>query len=413
MLNFLHAIAINLYVAVIHIAALFNKRARAFIAERKKFKLHAPLFDQKTKVVLFHCASLGEFEQAEPFISRWKQTFPEWKLVISFYSPSGFNHVYQKYPADAVLYLPFDTRKRMVKFIHYINPNVVCIVKNEFWPSFLQALQKKNIPVYSIYTWFSDPNKYFSGPFTSFYRNMFLAFTHFYPASINSEQALSANGFSNVKLVGDGRIEKGLQVRNQVFNAPVLAAFSKDHKVMCLGSSYQKEEQLIFTYLNKYPGRIKIIIAPHQIDQERLDQIKDLYGDQSILHSQATRENVKTKNLLIIDSIGILKFVYRYAELAFIGGGFGHGLHNYMEALVYKIPIFIGPNYQKSDHHIQSLIEKGIISPIPDFSTFEKEMDNILTKNPRNLANQIAHYLSQQVMGSESLLKHIKDQGSV
>ena len=339
--------------------------------------------DRNAKYIWFHASSLGEFEQGRPMMEKIKAEHPEYKILLTFFSPSGYEVRKNYNGADVICYLPFDTPYRVKKFLNLANPSIAVFIKYEFWGNYLQELKHRNIPVYIISSIFRRDQLFFQW-FGYPYRKMLYCFTHLFVQDDRSAALLKEFGITNVTVTGDTRFDRVLDVRNQARELSPVEHFvcegGKEKKLtLVAGSSWPQDEEILIPYFNEHP-EMKLIIAPHEIHREHLMYIESLLKRPSVrlsdvFHDQSLAEG---KDCLIVDSFGLLSSIYRYGTIAYIGGGFGAGIHNTLEAAVYGIPVLFGPKYHKFKE-AKDLIKVGGGFSVSDKQSFCEKMDELLT----------------------------------
>ena len=335
------------------------------------------MIDRQASYIWFHAASLGEFEQGRPMIEAIRKHYPAYRVLLTFFSPSGYE-VRKNYDgADVICYLPFDTPYKVRKFIHLANPAIAVFIKYEFWLNYLSELKKRNIKTYLISAVFR-PNQLFFKWYGQWYRKALLCYEQLFVQDEASKKLLADYGIEHVEVCGDTRFDRVLEIRHSARLLPEMEIFSQGGKpVLVVGSSWPEDEALIIPYFNFYP-EIKLIIAPHEIHREHLLYIQSLLNRPSVRSSEATEETLRTNDCLIIDSFGMLSSIYRYGNIAYIGGGFGRGIHNTLEAAVYGIPVIFGPRFQKFKEAGKLLACGGGFS-VDSFTSFSNCMDNLIS----------------------------------
>lgn len=379
----IYSLVIHLYAFVVALIAPFHRKAR--LMRMGQWKTNAILrskIDPNARYIWFHASSLGEFEQGRPLIENIKADHPGYKILLTFFSPSGYE-VRKKYEgADVICYLPFDTPYRVKKFLNLANPAIAVFIKYEFWSNYLNELKAREIPVYIISAIFR-PQQLFFKWYGRSYRQVLSCFTHLFVQDEQSRELLAAYGFTKVTVAGDTRFDRVLAVRRkaQVIDLVQQFAGSRDENqqtVLVAGSSWPQDEEILIHYFNTHP-EIKLIIAPHEIHKEHLLGISALLKRRSVRLSEATSgENVKDADCLIIDSFGLLSSIYRYGHIAYIGGGFGAGIHNVLEAAVYEIPVVFGPKFQKFKE-AKDLLRSGGAFVVSDQDSFDRCMNDLLS----------------------------------
>ena len=344
----MYTIGIYLYMLAVKLAALFgHKKAERLIeGHREIFSLLEKGIKEGKDYVWFHASSLGEFEQGRPLIEKFRATHPEYRVVLTFFSPSGYRSARNYQQADVVCYLPFDTPANVRRFLNIVNPKMVFFVKYEFWLNYLSALKKRNIPTYIVSSIFRKEQVFFRW-WGGFYRKALHCFTHLFVQNESSKELLASIGVKNVTVVGDTRFDRVAKIAEQAHLLPLVASFVEDgKKIFIAGSSWGPDEDVYIPYFNRTSGW-KLIIASHEVNEERIKQIEEQVRGLCVRYTQATIEEVRSAKCLIIDCFGLLSSIYRYGTVAYVGGGFGVGIHNVLEAAVYGIPVFFGPNNYK------------------------------------------------------------------
>ena len=346
----------------IKLLALFDKKLDVFVKGRKHIfeDLKSNLSD-KDNVIWFHSASLGEFEQGIPIIEKLKSDYPTYKILVTFFSPSGYE-VRKNYPlADCVTYLPFDTKRNARKFIDSVNPKLAIFIKYEFWPNFLKLLKQHQIPTLLVSGIFRKDQLFFKG-YGGFYRKALKTFDHFFVQNKVSKELLNSIGFQNVGLSGDSRFDRVYSITKQPKKLDFIDAFTKDKITLVAGSTWPDDEAILLNYINNSSSdNEKFIIAPHNIHESEIQQLIQSCNKQICRYSDPKKNN--TAQVLIIDSIGLLTAIYGYASMAYVGGGFNKsGIHNILEPATYGLPIIIGPNYEKFNEAVALVNLKGCVS---------------------------------------------------
>ena len=344
---FLYNTGIRLYLVLISLVSPFNKKAKLWLNGRKNWEAKLSAINNKNeKVVWFHCASLGEFEQGRPVIEAFKQKYSEIKILLTFFSPSGYEIRKNYQGADYIVYLPIDTKRNAKRFIDLVNPIAVVFVKYEFWFHYLNYLKSRKIPTYIISAIFRNDQVFFKS-YGDWYRKFLNNFEHLFVQNENSQKLLQGIGVNNVTVSGDTRFDRVIANYNSTKQLPLLQQFSENSKVLIAGSSWPKDEELILEYFISNQDKIKLILAPHEINRSNIEKVISKCNVKTILYTKSDGVDPKEARLLIIDTIGILSSAYRYGTVAYIGGGFGVGIHNTLEAAVFGLPILFGPNYKK------------------------------------------------------------------
>ncbi len=379
-MNVLYNLGINLLKCGARLAALRNEKIRKMVeGQSRTFALLSKAIPAagRKKTIWIHAASLGEFEQGRPLIEMIKRNNPDWYVVLSFFSPSGYEVRKNYKDADVVCYLPFDTPANAKRFIDTVSPDVAIFVKYEFWGNYLQQLSHRSIPTYIISSIFRRGQIFFR-PWGGMFRRMLDCFTRIYVQDEASRQLLSSIGVSDVTVAGDTRFDRVSDILATCKQFPVVERFASSSPfTLIIGSSWQPDEDIVIPYFNAHPG-MKLIIAPHEFDDERLQAMKERITRPTVLYTEATEAKVADADCLIINCFGILSSCYRYARAAYIGGGFGAGIHNLNEAAVYGIPVIFGPNHSKFKE-AHDLIECGGGFSITGHDDFDRLADRLIS----------------------------------
>ena len=327
------------------IASLFNKKVKKMWAgERQAVKVLKEKVDPEARYIWFHAASLGEFEQGRPLIEHLRETHPEYKILLTFFSPSGYEVRKNYEGADIICYLPLDTIRNARRFLRAVKPVMAFFIKYEFWYNYLHILQHRGVPTYSVSSIFR-PDQIFFQWYGRQYGRVLKCFTHFFVQNMESKALLAKLGITDVDVVGDTRFDRVLQIKEASKQLPIVEQFTAHaQKVFVAGSSWLPDEEIFIKYFDIHKDW-KLIIAPHVISDEHLSQIFELLkGRRVVRYTEATEENVKDAEVLIIDCFGLLSSIYHYGTVSYVGGGFGVGIHNVLEAAVWDIPVVFGPN---------------------------------------------------------------------
>ena len=363
-LKLLYDIGLNAYQAAIALAAPFNQKAKLMRQGREQQfeRMQQALQGNQAPVVWFHCASLGEFEQGRPVIEAFREEFPGYKVMLTFFSPSGYEVRKNYTGADYIFYLPLDSHHNANRFLDIVKPRLAVFVKYEFWHYYLQALEQRAIPVLSISAIFR-PDQVFFKPYGEFNRNMLRRFTHLYTQNQASLQLLQGIGIAKASVAGDTRFDRVLQTAAGVKAIPVVEAFAGEQPVFMIGSSWPADIDVLLPLIHKYRQSIKFIIAPHEIHESGISQLQQQLGDGAVRFSQASVADAARYSVLVIDNIGMLSSLYSYGTYAYIGGAFGKGLHNTLEAAVFGLPLFFGPRFEKFQE-AKDLVQLGCAFPV-------------------------------------------------
>lgn len=342
----IYNLIIYLYVGAVKLAALFSKKVSVMVkGEKDAFTVLQQRIDRQAKYIWFHAASLGEFEQGRPLIEEIRKRYPDYKILQTFFSPSGYEVRKDYKGADVVCYLPLDTSSNARRFVELARPCMAFFVKYEFWKNYLTELNRRNVPVYSVSSIFR-PEQLFFRWYGGEYRSILKYFAHLFVQNQESVELLKKIGITNTTVVGDTRFDRVLEICRQAKELPMVELFRGETLTLVAGSSWAPDEDIFIPYFNAHRD-MKLIIAPHVINESHIVEIIRKLERPVVRYSQITEEKARQADCLIIDCFGLLSSIYRYGEIAYIGGGFGVGIHNTLEAAVYGMPVIFGPNNQK------------------------------------------------------------------
>jgi len=412
----IYSFLIMCYGFAIRVAAVFDKKAALWLRGRSQYRVilekvfsEAPYNLHGRKLAWFHCASLGEFEQGRPIIEAFKQQHSEYLILLTFYSPSGYEVRKAYAGADHILYLPLDTQSNVRNFVDTVKPDIVFYIKYEFWFNFLSYLQSKKIPTILVSAIFRPDQHFFKG-YGEWPRKILKGFTRIFVQNEDSKELLYFIGIENVEVSGDTRFDRVAAVALKPREIEIAKAFALNHQVVVAGSTWPVDEELIFNLVEKNSHKLRFIIAPHEISPDHIASLLQKAGPKAVLYSKANAEDVKNAEILIIDSIGMLSLLYQYGTIAYIGGGFGVGIHNILEASAFGLPVFFGPVYHKFNEARELIELKG---------AFEvKKPEDLLLKSeelfsdPAKLANASAiskRFVSDGCGATEIILKSVND----
>lgn len=382
----------------IAIASLFNEKVRKmWHGEREAFKILKQKVDPNAKYIWFHAASLGEFEQGRPLMERIRKDYPQYKILLTFYSPSGYEVRKNYEGADIICYMPVDTRLNAIRFLRLVRPVMAFFIKYEFWSNFLHILKRRNIPTYSVSSIFREDQVFFKW-YGRNYAGVLKCFTRFFVQNEESKRLLEGIGITAVDVVGDTRFDRVLQIKEAAKQLPICEAFRTgvassqsadvphhDFKVFVAGSSWPPDENIFIPFFNEHKDW-RLLIAPHVIAEEHLKLILSLIkGKKVVRYTQTTPEEAAEADVLIIDCFGLLSSMYNYGDVAYIGGGFGVGIHNTLEAAVWNMPVIFGPNNKKFQE-AQGLLKSGGGFEINTYEDFSGLMSSLM--NDENFLKQ-------------------------
>lgn len=405
----IYNIGIAMYGLLLKFASLFNTKAKLFVKGRQHiFEQLAEKVNSHDQTIWFHFASLGEFEQGRPVLEKLKSEQPQLQLVVTFFSPSGYE-IRKNYPLAHVFYLPLDTAANAKKFIDIVQPKMAIFTKYEFWYHYFKVLNSKNIPLYLISGIFRPDQAFFKG-YGGFYRGILRYVTHFFVQNEESVNLLKSIGIENVSLSGDTRFDRVAEHAQNPKKIIEVAAFCGQSPVFIAGSTWPEDEKLLVALAEKYPDW-KMIIAPHEIGENHISTIEGLFPQAirfSVFSSSYSPDPAQHSNLnaqiLIIDNIGMLSSLYQYAQLAYIGGGFGAGIHNTLEAAAFGLPIIFGPKYDKFQE-AKDLIAIGAASSIQTPSELLEAFDHLAKNQKAAFAAQ--NYVNEKKGATAQILQQI------
>ena len=409
----MYNILLYIYEFCIFVATFFSAKVKKmWRGERETFKILKEKVDPEAQYAWFHAASLGEFEQGRPIIEEYRRVFPKRKILLTFFSPSGYE-VRKNYDgADIVCYLPIDTPTNALRFLRAVRPVEAFFIKYEFWYNYLHILRHRGIPVYSISSIFRKEQVFFKW-YGFQYRHVLRCFTHFFVQNEESKRLLGTLGIDNVMVTGDTRFDRVMQIAKESKSIPVVREFKNGRKVFVAGSSWLPDEQIFLPYFARHLDW-KVIIAPHVIGESHLEQIMSLLeGRKVVRYTQIEADDAVTlgeAEVLIIDCFGLLSSIYKYGDVAYVGGGFGVGIHNLPEAAVWNLPVIFGPNHQKFQE-ANELKACGGGFAIEGKEDFHRVMDAFMASEDdmKRAADAAGHYVSSHSGATEKLLKLLRE----
>lgn len=376
---FLYNLIVFLAGIFLRIVALFSPKIKLFVEGRKDvFSILLEKIKPEDKTIWFHSASLGEYEQGLPVIEKIKEKYPSHKIIVTFFSPSGYEVRKNNTVAGVTIYLPLDTKNNAKRFLKAVHPELAFFIKYEFWLNYLNELEKYKIPTYLISGIFRD-NQVFFKWYGGFYRKALTAFTYFFVQNEKSKEKVESLGFQNVIVSGDTRFDRVNAILERDNSLDYIEVFTNNQPVIVFGSSWPKDEALITEFINQADENVKFIIAPHNIKPDQISDLQSKITKSSVLFSEKDNKNLSQYNVFIIDTIGLLTKIYSYGTIAYVGGGFGNpGIHNILEPATFGMPIVIGPNYYNFAEAVSLVELKGCIV-ISDFQELKAAFDQLLT----------------------------------
>lgn len=410
----LYNLFLTLYSVGVRVASAWNFKARKWIRGRKNIfnTINSRLQTSNSKPIWMHCASLGEFEQGRPLLEELKTKYPGQQIVLTFFSPSGFEVMKDYAGADHIFYLPMDSPANAQKFLDIVNPSLVLWVKYEYWFYYLDELKRRNIPVLLVSGIFRQSQPFFAW-YGSIWKKMLGSFTHFFVQEEGSKQLLSKLGFNNnVSVNGDTRFDRVIEIADKYTPVPYITEFCGNAPVIVAGSTWEEDEIELLHFIKIHPA-VKFVIAPHEINEENLNDVKEEF-ENSIFYSELEKTpnpKPQTTNILIIDNIGMLSRLYRYATVAYVGGGFGaDGVHNVLEAAVYGKPVVFGPVYEKFIE-ATGLVNAGGGISIDGPITLEENLNKLLHNEAERerMGKAAKDYVYAQAGASKKIIQFIQE----
>jgi 3-deoxy-D-manno-octulosonic-acid transferase len=397
---FLYNLIIALLRGLYFLAGFLNAKADAFNQGRRNFfsRFTTALASNKAPLIWIHCASLGEFEQGRPLIEKLKEEFPTFKILLTFFSPSGYEVRKNYSRADYIFYLPWDTRDNASRFIEVSKPKLVLFVKYEFWYHYATQLKQRAIPLLSVSAIFRHDQFFFKSP-GQFYRNTLRHFNHFFVQNDESVRLLKSIGITNVTRAGDTRFDRVNQMVRQGDEIEIAKRFKGNDKLMVIGSCWPEDMEVLIPFINEHYFHLKFILAPHEVTEAFISNIEKSVNAKTIRYSKA-EGNLDEYHVLLIDNVGMLGKLYRYGEFAYVGGAFGKGLHNILEAACYGIPIFFGNrNFEKFQEAID-LINRGGAFEVADYRDLKTKYE--IVNLPQNflLACEVTRLYVEENLGA-------------
>ena len=399
----------HIYIFLVWLASLFgHRKARMLFRGQWKatdeLRTKLPHKTDKQRRIWIHAASVGEFEQARPIIERLRQEHPQVQIVLTFFSPSGYNLRKDYNKVDAVTYLPFATRRNARMFLDVVKPDMAIFVKYEFWPAYLRELAKRGISTYCISAIFREKQAFFRW-WGKPYLKILKLFTAIYVQDEYSARLLREHGVERVEVAGDTRFDRVHAIAQQAKDIPQIARFVEGGaKVIIAGSTWQPDEELLARYINENPD-VKLVLAPHEIHEAHLHHIFQQFEGRFVRFTQATINSLDSVRVLVVDTMGILSSIYRYGQVAYIGGGFGVGIHNTIEAAVFGMPVLFGPNH-KNFREACALIEAGGGKSVSNYAAFKAAMDEALA-NHAEVGQKAKEYVESELGATDKIYKKL------
>lgn len=396
---FLYNISVSLISLLFKLAGLFHPKARLFVSGRRNLfcAIETAFYGNQSPVLWVHCASLGEFEQGRPVIEVFRKELPSHKILLTFFSPSGFEVRKNYQGADYIFYLPWDTPTNARKFIQLVNPALAIFVKYEFWYNYSKVLHRNGIPLLSISSIFRSDQLFFQ-PYGKFYRKTLKHFTHFFVQNETSVKLLQSIQLYNCEKAGDTRFDRVYEIVKENHELSLAANFKAGEKLLVAGSCWPEDLDVIVPLINE--NRLKFIIAPHEISEAFITTIEKSLQVKSIRYSRAKDQDLQEYSVLIIDNIGLLSKLYRYGEFAYVGGAFGKGLHNILEAACYGVPVFFGNRSYEKFQEATDLINRGGAFQVSDYTDFKMKYEQLNIPENFLLACEVTQQYVEENLGA-------------
>jgi len=401
-------IGIRLYYVFVLFASLFNGKAKLWIKGRKGvLKRLSGLVEHNTEYIWVHVSSLGEFEQGRPLMESLKVKFPKIKIILTFFSPSGYEVKKNYSGADIICYLPLDTKLNAKRFIKIVKPKYTFFIKYEYWYNFLKQAKKSDSKLYLVSGIFRE-NQLFFKWYGGWYRKILGYFDHLFVQNEESASMLESIGLKQYTVTGDSRFDRVVQIANQSKEIKYAQEFSNGSLTVVCGSTWEPDEDIITQYINQSDNKIKFIIAPHEISNEKVENLIKKLKVRYVRFSMIGNEDLQLVKVMIIDNIGMLSSIYKYGKVAYIGGGFGAGIHNTLEAAVFNIPIIFGPNYKKFNEAVE-LIKKGGSYSIVNYDEFKQVLDTLIDSEKLLLESgaNAGNYVQSKTGATQTIIEYL------
>lgn len=409
---FLYNLVVILASQLLKLTSLFSPKMKLFLDGRKSvFKELAYKIQTTDKTIWFHAASLGEYEQGLPVMEAIKKQFPNHKIVVTFFSPSGYEVRKNNTIADVTIYLPLDTISNAKQFIELVHPEMAFFIKYEYWPNYLNELKNKNIKTYLISGILRENQTFFKW-YGGFYRNALKTFDYFFVQNESSKKLLKSIGFNNVKVSGDTRFDRVVSILERDNSLDFIKQFKDNKTTIVIGSSWPKDENLLVNYINQSSDDVKFIIAPHNIKSEQIQELKNAVAKKTVLFSDVETRliaSLQENNVFIIDTIGILTKIYSYADIAYVGGGFGNpGVHNILEPATFGVPVVIGSNFSHFAEATALVNMEGCIS-IQNQNQLNEAFDLLLQNEDERLekGHVCSTFVQMNKGATQTIMNHI------
>lgn len=402
----IYRLSLWFYVLFIRLASLRNLKAKQWLDGRKGWQDKLRHFNpEKAKVAWFHCASLGEFEQGRPVIEKFKKEKSGHKILLTFFSPSGYEIRKNYEGADTILYLPIDSPTNAKLFVRLTQPDVVYFIKYEFWYFYMRELYQLKTPVYLISAIFR-PNQIFFKNYGKWYRKILTWYSHIFVQNETSALLLKSIGIEHLSIAGDTRFDRVASIAKAARELPIISRFKAGRKMIVAGSTWPPDEILLARYIGETEKNSCLIIAPHEIHPSNIARIQKLFG-KTVLYSEASEKDLSKARVMVIDNIGLLSSIYQYGEIAYVGGAFKTGLHNVLEPACFSMPVLFGPEYSKFQEAIQ-LVDIGAAIPVGNFEELQSQLDELMSNSKRlaDLSQKAERFIEDNKGATDMILEN-------
>jgi 3-deoxy-D-manno-octulosonic-acid transferase len=408
-MNILYDLFLAGYQILIRLASLFNDKAKLFVVGRRNWKKNlASMIDSDASYIWVHCASLGEFEQGRPLIEAIGANHPEYRIVLTFFSPSGYEIRKNYDKAAIVTYLPLDSRSNAGEFLDLVKPKMAVFIKYEFWRHYVAGLKHRNIPLYLVSGIFRKEQPFFRNDlFGRWYRGILNDFRWLFVQDQDSLELLQSVGITNCTISGDTRFDRVLSIAKSSQTIPLVDKFAAGARVVVAGSTWKPDEELLARFINDN-GDVKFIIAPHEVSETNINRLGQLLKKPYIRFSKADETMISGFQVLIIDSVGMLSSIYKYGQIAYIGGGFGVGIHNTLEAATFGLPVIFGPNYSRF-REAREMVSLNAAYPVNDYQSFSKVLSELLSDQQTLRKSSVAakNYVQEKAGATRIILNYL------
>ncbi len=407
-MNLIYQLGIRLYELAVWVAFPFNEKARfRYRGQKSVFSYLQGKINRDKPLVWVHCASLGEFEQGRPLIEGIKKQHPEYQVLLTFFSPSGYEIRKNYDKADYICYLPADTKENAIKFLNLVQPQMAFFIKYEFWKNYFEACTNRQIPIFLVSAIFRPEQLFFkTGVRAKWYRQVLNHVEHFFVQNKQSAELLAGIGLKNSTVTGDTRFDRVAEIAANRKDLPLVEQFKGKSKLIVVGSSWQPDEEILAEFMTANKD-VKMVIAPHEVKEVNIKRLLSLFQPNVTRYSNP-KNDFENCRVLIIDSIGLLSSVYRYADIAYVGGGFGVGIHNTLEAAIYNVPVLFGPNYLKFQEAVE-LVSRNLAFPVKNGQELTGQLSRLFEDDLRReeISEGCRQFMSENLGATNLVLKKV------